>query len=584
MATSSPRIQYRVTMPEPQTHYFHVEARFEGPFDETFTVALPVWTPGSYLVRDFAKHVIHMSAWADDQPIPIAKIDKSRWQVAVPARTRQIRLNYAVYAYELTVRTSHLDDSHGYVNGATLFVYHEPWKNEPVTLSVEPPPGWTVTTALDRHPDSSGYSYHVPNYDVLVDSPLEIGPHHPHSFWVNGVLHELVVWGDGPLPLDRLLGDLTRMAEEAAALFGGLPFSRYVFILHLTDRGGGGLEHANSASVQMPRSAFWQTDGYYRALSVFAHEYFHLWNVKRLRPTTLGPFDYQQENYTTLLWALEGFTDYYAPLLLVRAGILPVGHWLKSLGESLKSLQEMPGRLVQSLAEASFDAWIQFYRPDANSPNLSVSYYHKGALAALFLDLALRRATGGQASLDTVMVGLWQRYHDTGYPPDAVDAMIVDVGGPEFRGWLDRYIYGTADWDETVLHTVGLELTREYSRPESERPVYLGLKVADKEGKLLAETVYRYGPAEQAGIAPGDEIIALDGIRCRLSDWTVRLSQYHPGAVIHVSVFRRDILTHYAVIAESPRPDQWLIKPLTAATDAERRQFSAWTHQSWPGD
>jgi predicted metalloprotease with PDZ domain len=326
-----------------------------------------------------------------------------------------VTLRYRVYAHELTVRTSHLDGSHGYFNGATLFLYTEATRNLEHLVTVEAPEGWTPFAALERR----GEAFVAKDYDELVDSPFEVGPHTPLTFTAAGVPHEVVVWGDTVPDEARLCSDLQRICEAQAKLFGGLPMRRYLFLLYLTDKGRGGLEHKASTSLLFPRAGLQNARGWEDLLTLAAHEYFHLWNIKRVKPRALVPFDYSQENYTSLLWAFEGGTSYYDNVFVLRAGLMSDNRYLTRLGETLSTLHAIPGRKVQTLAEASLVSWVKHYRPDEHSHNSAISYYLKGEVVAALLDLEIRRATDNARGLDDLMRLLWQRYGDESGVPCA---------------------------------------------------------------------------------------------------------------------------------------------------------------------
>lgn len=572
-------IDYLVAMPRPENHRFRVQMTITGWTGPRLTLRLPVWTPGSYMVREFSKHVGRVNWVGPDGPVPIPKQDKATWILDLPGPdARDIVVTYEVYAYELTVRSSHLDATHGYFNGATLFLYVDGCLNRPIRLTIEPPTGWEVATALEAIPEApAAHTYSAPDYDTLIDSPVEIGRFDLHRFAVREIPHELAIWGGGFLDTTRIIRDLTRIIEETANLFGGtLPYARYLFIVHVTQDAWGGLEHRNSTTIAVPRFADQKPEDYDRMLALFAHEFFHLWNGKRLRPEVLGPFDYQAEVYTPLLWVVEGLTDYYAWLVLSRSRVVPAERVLAHWADSWQRLAATPGQLHQSLSEASFDAWIKYYRPDSDSPNSTVSYYTKGALAGLFLDLSIRRATNGQSSLDTVMARLWREYGETGYPASAVGKALAAIGGPEVKAAMDRYVDGLGPWDETVLAWAGLRLSREFSTPAEARPVDLGLQVNSRHHPLSVQWVRRDGPAEEAGIAPGDEIIALDNIRVDAANWTERLGRYRPTDAIRVTFFRRDLLVSGSVTAGEAEPDRWRLEALPEATGPTVERLRQW--------
>ncbi|NTW03047.1 MAG: M61 family metallopeptidase, partial [Oscillochloris sp.] len=372
-------ITYTVSMPEPHTHLYHIEVAIDAVSTPALDLVLPSWTPGSYMIREYARHIQEFVAIGPDGTmLPWRKTAKDSWQIAT-GQAAQVLVRYKVYAYELTVRTSYLDASHGYFNPGTLCMYVPGRTNEQLAFQVNVPDGWRVSTALE--PAAGGqWLYVAQDYDELVDSPFECGTQRVLTFTVDEVPHELVIYGYGNEDEARLIADTRRIVEVQRDMFASLPYPHYSFILHLTDGRGGGLEHRNSVSNMVDRWIFQPERSYERYLSLTSHELFHVWNVKRLRPATLGPFDYRSENYTRLLWFVEGVTSYYDELLLVRAGLMKPERYLEKLAEKIVSLQSQPGRYVQSLEQSSFDAWVKFYRPDENTANTSISYYLKGSL------------------------------------------------------------------------------------------------------------------------------------------------------------------------------------------------------------
>ncbi|HEX4621286.1 MAG TPA: hypothetical protein VH208_06935 [Myxococcaceae bacterium] len=390
-------VRCRVAMSRPHSHLFEVEQQFPAGADDALVAEMPVWTPGSYLVREFARHVQDFTAFDGGGPLPVARLDKRRFKISI--RRQAVTLRYRVYANELTVRTSHLDATHGYFNGANLFFYTADSRNQAHRLTIAAPNGWKVFTSLDE----DGGDFVASNYDELVDSPVEVGPEEPLEFTAAGIPHRVVVWGEPSPPGARLVADLGKICEAEAKLFGELPPRRYLFLTYLTDKGRGGLEHMASTALLYPRFGLATPKGWEDFMTLAAHEYFHLWNVKRIKPKALVPFDYSQEVYTSLLWAFEGVTSYYDNLIVRRAEVMSVARYLTRLGETLTLLQSTPGRHAQSLADASWTSWIKHYRPDENSPNSAISYYLKGEVAGCLLDLEIRRATADEQSLDDVM-------------------------------------------------------------------------------------------------------------------------------------------------------------------------------------
>ncbi|HSN77493.1 MAG TPA: PDZ domain-containing protein, partial [Anaerolineae bacterium] len=578
-----PTIHYALSMPHPQTHLYHVEVAVEG-FDQTsYDLIMPSWTPGSYLIREFARHVQEFQALdaASQQPLPWSKRSKNTWRVDAPAGHGTILLRYNVYANELTVRTSHLDTSHGYFNGANLFVYLDGQRRHPVTLSVTVPyADWKVSTGLPRASISLGggngagngrqepehdplprYHFQAEDYDHLIDCPVECSNHRLLSFEVDDVQHQIALWGHGNEDPERLRRDTQAVVQAARDIFGGLPYDYYLFILHLLERGSGGLEHRNSSSNAVPRWSFRKPADYEKVISLLAHEFFHVWNVKRIEPASFRDFEYRWETYTRLLWVMEGFTTYYTPLLLRRAGLITPERTLESFGEQILKLLQTPGRHLQSAETASFDAWIKLYRPDENTPNTSVSYYLKGSLIALLLDLEIRsgeREAGsgrGEAgnhlrSLDDVLITTYRDYtlQSKGIPEDKFQSICEQVAGGSLQQFFDDYVRGVAELPfEEYLGRAGLAVTYSWKGEGGERSAGLGVQVKQQNGRAVVETVFADGPAYHADLSVGDEIIALDGYRVNQETLGERLADRQPGDQVTLTLFRRDELREVAL-------------------------------------
>jgi predicted metalloprotease with PDZ domain len=595
--------RFTVAMPRPGTHLYEITMEIDaGKAAEdggTLDLVLPVWTPGSYLVREFSRHVRDLSAkemslngrrpgGRGARDIPAAKVAKNVWRLSLPSKksssSSSILVSYRVYAHELSVRTSHLDDSHGYGNGANLFFYVEGRKGEPQEVAFRLPKGWKTSMPL---PARSGV-FRAASYDELVDSPFECGTHRTFDFRVKGVPHTLAIWGSGNEDASRLVKDLKKLVEEAASLFGGLPYERYLFLVHLAPGARGGLEHRASQSVAVDPWAFRPEKAYRDTLLLFSHELFHAWNVKRIRPEMLGPFDYTKEVHTKDLWAMEGITSYYEVLLAVRAGLLTpaqgFGEWMTSWTGHL----ETPGRAVQSAEMASFDAWIRFYRPDENSVNVAESYYRRGQLLGLALDLTVRGATAGRRGLDDVLRLLWRRWgaKGKGYPEGAVeDAVARTLGSPaKARRFFDRYVRGTETPDlARLLPAAGLHLRLV---PESEEGVTdespvktrgdFGWKTKTENGRLLVAEVREGGAAMHAGMSAADEIVAIDGVRAS-EDFLRRITNEHgPGDRVGVTVFRRELLRELGLVLGARKAGVWKVVPAKAAAPAAKRLARRW--------
>jgi len=580
-------VRYRVSMSRPHSHLFEVEAAFPaGP--DVLDAVLPVWTPGSYLVREYARHLQDVTAVGPGgEPLPVQRTDKRTFRVK--AEGRAVTLRYRVYAHELTVRTSHLDGSHGYFNGATLFLYTEATRHHPHRVTVDAPEGWRTFCALEQQDGV----FLAPDYDTLIDSPFEVGPHWPLSFVAAGVPHEVVVWGDSPPDPDKLTTDLQRICEAEARLFGGLPMKRYLFLVYLTDKGRGGLEHQASTALLFPRASLQNSRGWEDFLTLAAHEYFHLWNIKRIKPRALVPFDYSQENYTTLLWAFEGMTSYYDNLFVRRAGLMSANRYLTRLGETLTTLHGTPGRRVQTLADASLMSWIKHYRPDENSANSAISYYLKGEVVCALLDLELRRATGDAKGLDDAVRLLWLRYGDgSGVPEEALEALMSEVAGKDLRAFFDRAVRSTEELDYSVFSHVGLEVGFRMRESATDKggtpPPRKGSEAKPKgwvglafKGSATVAWVVEGSPAMEAGLYPEDEVVALDGYKVDGAGLLSRCEDRRPGETVRVTVFRRDKLMEFPVLLSQRPADTLYLSRVDKPTEAQKAAFQAWLGAAW---
>ena len=570
---------YTVRMPEPATHLYTVTVAVGGlaPGRESVDLHMPVWTPGSYLVREFERHVQDFAATASGAPLRWQKVDKNTWRVWPPRGATSFEATYRVYANELTVRTSHLDDTHGYFNGANLFMYADESKASPARLAVDVPRAWDVATALERvgAPEPAGetvrHTFSAPDYDTLVDSPVETGLIRKVTFEALGRPHEISIWGRGNEDTARLAADVKKIVEAGAAVFGGeVPYSRYVFILHLAAGAGGGLEHASSTVIGASPFAFAKKESYRGVLALVAHEYFHAWLVKRIRPEPLGPFDYENENYTRMLWLMEGGTDYYADVLVRRAGLMTEDDFYKELAKQIRTVQQTPGRRHMSLEEASFDAWIEYYRRTEHSVNDQISYYTKGYVVLAMLDLEIQGRTKGARSLDDVLRHLWATYGRTGrgVPEGAVQAAVEAAAGSSFQEFFDRYVRGTAeiDYDAFLVHAgrrLVAEVPKDDSRVEAERRgAWLGANVADSGGRTTVTEVLEDSPAWRAGVNASDELLAVDGARVTAATLGDRLADRAPGDAVTLTVFRRDTLREIRVTLGGRPPDTYKIEKI----------------------
>ncbi|HBB32686.1 MAG TPA: peptidase M61 [Cyanobacteria bacterium UBA8803] len=578
LPSTAPTLHYQVAMPQPQSHLFEVTLQVRGWSESVLNLKMPVWTPGSYLVREYAKQV--QEFWVDAgnklKPLPWQKLSKNHWQIKTEDAL-DIIVRYRVFANELSVRTNHLDATHGYFNGAALFFFIPGFEQQPIRVTIIPPkPDWQVTTPLPAVGEATTNTFEAKDFDTLVDSPFEIGCHQLYDFEVLGKPHQLAIWGEGNADPERIIADTQKIIEVESQLYGGLPYERYLFLLHLSASGFGGLEHKNSCSLNYPRFSFRAKDKYNRFMQLVAHEFFHLWNVKRLRPKALEKFDYEQENYTTSLWFCEGTTSYYDLVIPLRAGIYDSKAFLEGLSKEITRLQTTPGRLLQSVSESSFDAWIKLYRRDANSDNCQISYYLKGELVSFLLDLLIRNRHGNQRSLDDVMRLMWQQFGiwEIGFTPQHLRDAIESVADTDLSDFFNHYIDGTAElpFDE-YLEPFGLKLIG----VEEEEPVpYLGMIVKTENGQEIVKFVDAQSPAGVAGVDVGDQLLAINGWRVTAEQLSDRLKDYRPGDTVQLGLFHQEILLSLPVTLGTAPPNRYQIVQVENPTDAQKRNLAGW--------
>ena len=564
--------QYVVSMPQPENHLFNIQLTICDWDADFLDLHLPVWSPGSYLVREYAKNLQDFKAIDQNgKSLNWLKITKNHWRVESLKQTCQI--SYKIFANELTVRTNHLDDTHGYFNGAATFMFVPNYENHPFTVEiVVPKNNWEIATALP-HFENHASIFFADRYDQLADSPFEIGIHTQVKFEVLGKSHEIIVWGDGNPDLGQIEQDTKAIIATEAALFGGLPYDRYLFILHLAN-GYGGLEHRNCCSLIYPRFNF-RGDHYLKFMNLIAHEFFHTWNVKRIRPKALETYNYDQENYTSSLWFAEGATSYYDQIIPLRAKIYGKAHFLKSLGETITRLQTTLGRQVQSLYESSFDTWIKLYRPDANSPNSQISYYLKGELVCMLLDLAIRNSSQNRRSLDDVMRSLWQYYGkpEIGYTEGELYAVIETVAGTNLQDFFVKYIHSTDELDfNYYFEPFGLELYAGYAQ----KSVYTGISVRSNNGVVTVKSVDANSPAQLVGIDANDEILAINGFRVTAEAFGDRLLDFKPHTEITITLFKQDQLKTVTLRLEQPRCDRFMISEVKNPTPTQQKNLQNW--------
>ncbi len=564
-------------MPQPETHLFEVTLHVSGWQADQLDLKMPVWTPGSYLIREYARHVQNFSASQDgtsQSTLSWRKCSKNHWQIDT-ANAAEVTVRYRVFANELTVRTNHLDATHGFFNGAALFFFVPGLERQPIRVTIVPPADWQVATALPVVAGETN-TFEAADFDTLVDSPFEIGTHLLYEFEVGGKPHAFAIWGQGNFQRDRLLTDTQKVIQVEADLFGGLPYDRYLFLLHLSSQGFGGLEHKNSCTLLYSRFGFRDEDRYCRFMQLVAHEFFHLWNVKRIRPKALEVFDYEAENYTPSLWFSEGTTSYYDVTIPFRAGIYDAKMFLKLLSKEISQFLTIPGRKVQPLAESSFDAWIKLYRRDANSNNNQISYYLKGEMVSLLLDLLIRSRHQNQRSLDDVLRQLWQQFgqSEVGFTPAQLQEVIESIAEQDLSEFFHHVLETTEELPfNEYLQAFGLKVQPE--NPEGQPP-YLGLIARFETGRELVKFVEMDSPAQAAGIDPDDELLALDGIRVKADQLGDRLKDHQPGDTVQLTVFHQDELLTRSVTLAAPRPTAYKLVPVEQPSAEQQQNLQGW--------
>lgn len=589
-------INYTIFPKDPAAHLFEVTLTVDTPDPDGQLFSLPAWIPGSYMIREFARNIVRISAESAGKTIALQKLDKHTWQAA-PC-DRRLTLQYEVYAWDLSVRAAHLDQTHGFFNGTSVFLSVHGKENLPHVVDIRCPEGdaykaWRVATALPEL-KAKRYrfgTYIAANYDELIDHPVEMGNFELATFKAHGIAHDVVITGRVPnLDMPRLIADLKKICESQIALFEPetkrAPMSRYVFMTLAVGDGYGGLEHRASTALICSRAdlpvkgQMEMSDGYRTYLGLCSHEYFHTWNVKRIKPAVFAPYDLRTEGYTSLLWLFEGFTSYYDDLMLVRSGVIDETAYFKLVAKTINGVLRGSGRTKQSVAESSFDAWTKYYRQDENSPNAIVSYYQKGSLIGLALDLTIRTETNGKKSLDDVMRTLWQRYgrdfyedgDGVGVTEADAEALFEEVTGLKLKRFFERYVRCTDDLPLAKLLTpFGVEFAdnRKNSKPG------LGIRTTRDGNDCKLANVYESGAAHQAGLSAGDILIAVDGVRISASNLDTVLGRYRPGDAVVLHVFRRDELMMFdATLA----PDDALQTTLNAQSkpSVAARMRAAW--------
>jgi predicted metalloprotease with PDZ domain len=592
-------IRYRIRPSDPDGHLFEVELDVDLPAIDGQRFALPAWIPGSYMIREFARHIVRIEGRRNGRRVKLEKLDKHTWRA--PRGAAPLTLRYLVYAWDLSVRAAHLDRSHGFFNGTSVFLRVIGQESHPCVVDIEPArlaglDEWRVATTLPRAgaPEHGFGRYRAASYDELIDHPVEMGTFDLVRFEACGVPHEVAITGRHDTDGERLASDLAAVCSEQIRMFEPeslqAPFDRYLFLTMAIGDGYGGLEHRASTALICARNDLpWRgmrgvPDGYRTFLGLASHEYFHSWHVKRIKPQAFAPYDLERENHSRLLWIFEGFTSYYDDLLLLRAGVIGTTDYLKSLGSTISQVLRGPGRQVQSVAESSFDAWTKYYRQDENSPNAIVSYYTKGALVALCLDLGIRIRTEGRKSLDDVMRLMWQRFgsgfeqHGRGLDEDGFAAIVQEATGLDLAREIQAWSESTAELPlARLLSQAGVRMETRGAEPDSG---WLGARLQTRGGDLVIATALSDGPAHRGGLSSGDVLVAADGLRVTEKSLKTLLERRPPGSRIRIHAFRRDELIEREITLSSPPETEAGLTMMMRPSPAAARIAKGWLRRS----
>jgi len=563
-------VNYELRMENPNAHYFQVKMVVSDIQSNSLDIKMPVWAPGSYLVREFAKSVNLVKANANGNDLEINKTRKNTWHINSNGVT-EVEIDYEVYAFELSVRTSFLDDSHAYVNGSSMFMYVDGGKEANGKLKIIPCKAFKkISTPLTKKGKNT---FLFSNYDELVDSPIEIGNQKEYQFEAAGVTHTIAMYGKGNYDIERLKKDMAKVVEAETDVFKENPNKEYLFIIHNLTVGSGGLEHKKATTLEVER---WTYDdkNYLGFISLVAHEYFHLWNVKRIRPKALGPFDYDNENYTDLLWVMEGFTSYYDELILRRSGFYSEEDYMNRIIGTINYVENQPGNKVQPVAHSSYDAWIKAYRHNENSINTTISYYSKGQILACMLDLYIIKKTKGEKSLDDFMQKLYADFYkknDVGFTEDEFNKTLTDFVGEDMSWFIKSYVYDTKSIDyDTFFSGVGVNLVNSTKGPEP----YLGVRTSMHGGKLVVDNVFSGSSAEKYGISVNDELISVDGFRVDSDKFSYYMSTKNIEDEFEVVLSRDEIIKTYTIKMGEREPVRY--KYSLDLTSTTRQLYNYW--------
>lgn len=583
-----PTAHYIIELDEAASHRMHIEARIPAEGVDSVTLWMAVWTPGSYKIRDYSKNIEELKASdSAGRSLPVEKLTKNRWQITC-ADSDEVVVQYRAYGRTQSVRNCFIDSDGAMLNGAATFLIPEGGEEGPFDVRIVLPDGWTrCETSLPLHPDGASSHYLATDIDNLFDNPIVAGDLHVESFEVDEIPHWLVFQGDRSLwDCKKAAEDVHRIVEEQIRFWGIIPYRGYRF-LNVIAESGGGLEHLDSTLMLTSRWSYRDKKRYRGWLGLVSHEFFHTWNVKRLRPRALGPFDYHQEVYTDDLWVVEGITSYYDDLLLARAGLLNRKQYLENLSKQIGSLQKTPGRLVHPLATTSRDAWIKHYHPDENSVNSTISYYTKGAVIGFLLDAKIRETSGGTHNLDEVMRLAYHRYSgDRGYESVEFRSTASEVAGTDLSDWFRFHVDEAKELDySAALAWLGLRFKDPNANKEDDekkaedkepKEGWMGLETSDRGGRVVISSVRLGTPAFASGLNVDDEILAIAGYRLLPGQWKSRRKQHPPGSTVTVMVSRRGAVREIEITLLEEPEENWKLEVNPKASEEQKVRLAAW--------
>lgn len=571
-------IRYILSFTDPHTHYVEVEMRISDISVSDLNLKMAVWSPGSYLIREFQKNIDFVE-WTDSSAefVRAEKIDKNTWNIPIRNRN-EIIVRYRTYCFEYSVRTNFVDDSHALINGAPTYLYVEGFENTAAEIEINPFASWkNISTALPQK-DNNKWIRTAKDLDELIDSPIEIGNHTSYFFDAANVSHELAIYGQSNCNIEKLIADLKSIIEVETRIFGAHPCKDYVFIIHNTDNSYGGLEHMQSSVNHITRWSY-DAENYQRAISLLAHEYFHLWNVKRIRPKTLIPFNYNAENFTELLWFFEGVTSYYDDYICYRAKVTNKEDFIKIVEKNINDVLNTAGINTQTLAEASFDTWLKYYRRNENSLNAHINYYTHGAVVAMIFDFMILDATNGEKSLDDVMQQLFTDYSanpNEGITENSLLEIFNSVSGIDFTPYFEKYIHTTDSLNiEFYCELLGIHL----KDITVKGTVFLGLSTQWKEGRLFISQLDKNYGAYKGGLSAEDEIIAIDSFRVT-KDFSKLFAHKKTGDTIDVLVSRKGAIKSYKVTLTEDKRKNYIFAFIENRSEKQLATLKKWLSQT----